>query len=390
MRITIAQGPFFPIPPLLGGAIEKVWHRLAVEFARRGHAVTHISRQYVDLPPDEVVDRVHHLRIRSHDAPRSKILSHLLDLRYGLRVLPVLPDADILVTHSNWLPAMVRAPRYGALYVHLGRYPKRQTRVLYRHAARLQTTSDAVSRAIVAQDPKSEAKVRVIPYPVTNVAEHIDVQRSWDERQKAILFVGRVHPEKGLELLVAAFRLLVRSGIHDWRLLIVGPWEVKLGGGGQEFYQALLRESHDVADKIDWMGPIFNADALSVYYKRARLFVYPSLAERGESFGLAPLEAMACGCPALVSALDCFKDFVQDGVSGFAFDHRSTAPVQALAGRLKEILMNQQDLVSTAVRAYAVAKTFRLARVADLFIEDFASLLGPRNLSEGARVSPVA
>ena len=390
MRITIVQGPFFPIPPLLGGAVEKAWHGLGREFGRRGHTVTHISREYGDLPPDEIVDRVHHLRVRGCDAPRSKMLWRLLDLRYARRVLPVLPDADILVTNSIWLPAMVRSPRYGALYVHMGRYPKRQTRILYHHAARLQTASNAVSRAIIAQDAKSAARVRVIPYPLPHAVEVIDVPRSWDERQKSILFAGRVHPEKGLELLLAAFRLLVRSGMHDWRLVIVGPWEARLGGGGQGFYEALLRKSQDVADKVDWVGPIFDSNALSLYYKKASLFVYPSLAERGESFGLAPLEAMACGCPALVSALDCFKGFVQDGWSGFTFDHRSATPAQALAGRLEKILANRHDLVSTAVRAYEVAGTFALAKVADLFIQDFASLLGTHSYWGGTGSSQVA
>jgi len=390
MKITIAQGPFFPIPPLLGGAVEKAWHSLGSEFGRRGHAVTHISRQYGDLPSDEIIGRVRHLRVRGYDAPKSKILWRLLDLRYALRVLPVLPDADILVTNSIWLPAMVRSPRYGALYVHMGRYPKRQTRLLYHHAARLQTVSNAVSRAIIAQDARSAAKVRVIPYPLAHAVEPIDVSRSWDDRDRCILFVGRVHPEKGLELLLAAFRLLVRSGMHDWRLLIVGPWEARLGGGGQGFYETLFRNSQDVADKVDWVGPIFDSNALSLYYKRASLFVYPSLAERGESFGLAPLEAMACGCPALVSALECFKDFVQDGRSGFIFDHRSTTPAQALAGRLKEILANKHDLVSIAVRAHQVAGTFALAKVADLYIQDFAGLLGTHGYLDRTRSSQVA
>jgi glycosyltransferase involved in cell wall biosynthesis len=390
MRITIVQGPFFPIPPLLGGAVEKAWHSLGSEFGRRGHAVTHISRQYGDLPSDEIIGRVRHLRVRGYDAPKSKILWRLLDLRYALRVLPVLPDADILVTNSIWLPAMVRSPRYGALYVHMGRYPKRQTRLLYHHAARLQTVSNAVSRAIIAQDARSAAKVRVIPYPLAHAVEPIDVSRSWDDRERCILFVGRVHPEKGLELLLAAFRLLVRSGMHDWRLLIVGPWEARLGGGGQGFYETLFRNSQDVADKVDWVGPIFDSNALSLYYKKASLFVYPSLAERGESFGLAPLEAMACGCPALVSALECFKDFVQDGRSGFIFDHRSTTPVQALAGRLKEILANKHDLVSIAIPAHEVAGTFALAKVADLYIQDFAGLLGTHSYLDRTRSSQVA
>ena len=241
--------------------------------------------------------------------------------------------------------------------------------------------SNAASRAIIAQDAKSAAKVRVIPYALPHAVERIDVSRSWDDRERCILFVGRVHPEKGLDLLLAAFRLLVHSGMHDWRLVIVGPWEARLGGGGRGFYETLLRNSHDMADKVDWTGPIFDSNALSLYYKKASLFVYPSLAERGEAFGLAPLEAMACGCPALVSALECFKDFVQDGRSGFIFDHRSTTPAQALAGRLKEILANKHDLVSIAGRAHEVAGTFALAKVADLYIQDFAGLLSTHSYS---------
>jgi glycosyltransferase involved in cell wall biosynthesis len=381
MKITIVQGPFFPIPPLLGGAIEKTWHRLGIEFSRRGHDVTHFSRRYGDLPGEQVVEGVRHIRMRGYDATRSKILGQLFDLRYALRILPVLPEADILVTHSNWLPAIVRSPRYGALYVHVGRYPKGQTRILYNHAARLQTASKAVSRAIIAQDPKSAARVRVIPPTHAYTSELIDVRKTWDKRKKTILFAGRVHPEKGLELLLAAFRLLVCSGIHSWRLVIVGPWEARLGGGGRKFHEALLQKSHDLADKVDWVGPIFDANELTLYYKNARLFVYPSLAEHGESFGLAPLEAMSCGCPALVSALECFKDFVQDGRSGFAFDHRSTAPAQALAERLKEVLANEHDLQSTAVCAYQVAQEFSPVRIADLFIQDFASLLAADSYS---------
>lgn len=380
MKITIVQGPFFPIPPLLGGAVEKAWYSLGHEFARRGHTVTYISRQYRHLPPHEVIDGVRHLRVRGYDAPTSKMLWRLLDLRYALRVLPALPDADILVTNSIWLPVLVRSSRYGALYVHMGRYPKRQTKLLYRHAARLQTVSTAVSRAIVAQDTHSAAKVRVIPYPLSHTFEHLDVARSWDERRRHILFVGRVHPEKGLALLLTAFRLFLRSGMHDWRLVIVGPWESALGGGGLAFYESLRRTNHDVANQVDWVGPIFDSNALSLYYKRASLFVYPSLAERGESFGLAPLEAMACGCPPLVSALECFQDFVQNRRSGFTFDHRSTRPAQALTTRLKEILSNRQELVSVAVRAYEVAQTFSLPDIANLYLRDFSELMTCANV----------
>ena len=44
MKITIVLGAFFPVPPLLGGAVEKVWFALGPEFVRRGHEVVQISR----------------------------------------------------------------------------------------------------------------------------------------------------------------------------------------------------------------------------------------------------------------------------------------------------------------------------------------------------------
>jgi len=46
---------------------------------------------------------------------------------------------------------------------------------------------------------------------------------------------------------------------------------------------------------IDWVGPVFDADRLARHYERATVFAYPSLAEKGEAFGVAPLEAMASG-----------------------------------------------------------------------------------------------
>jgi len=379
MRITIVQGPFFPVPPLLGGAVEKVWYALGGEFGRRGHEVTHISRQYGDLRQDEIVEGVHHLRVRGYDAPRSKILWRLRDLRYALRVRSILPDADILITNSIWLPVIVRAARYGGLYIHVGRYPKNQTRLLYQHAVRLQTVSSAVARAIIGQDPESAERVRVIPYPLPHALKPIDVSRSWDKRQRSILYVGRVHPEKGIGLLLAAFRLLVNSGVQGWRLVIIGPWEAKLGGGGESYYESVRRESRDLKEKVEWVGPLFEPGALTSYYRDARLFVYPSLAERGESFGLAPLEAMACGCPALVSDLKCFEDFIRDGHSGFVFDHRSPAAAATLCRRLKGILADERHLRLVAARAYEVANTFTLPRIADLFVQDFVGLVNQRS-----------
>src|SRR5580704_13697455 len=77
VRITIVIGPFYPIPPVLGGAVEKVHLLLAGAYCAAGHDVTIISRRYKDFAGDEVVDGIRHIRVRSTDR-RSSLIVNLL------------------------------------------------------------------------------------------------------------------------------------------------------------------------------------------------------------------------------------------------------------------------------------------------------------------------
>ncbi|MDD5350261.1 MAG: hypothetical protein PHQ12_08635, partial [Chthoniobacteraceae bacterium] len=159
MKITIVQGAFLPVPPRMGGAVEKIWYALGREFARRGHEVTHISRRCLDLPERETLGGVRHVRVTGADAPGSLVALKALDLLYSLRVRRILPPADILVTHTFWLPMLVRGERFGKLYVHAARYPKGQMR-FYAHAGRIQTVSRPIRDAIVCEAPRLAVRVR--------------------------------------------------------------------------------------------------------------------------------------------------------------------------------------------------------------------------------------
>jgi glycosyltransferase involved in cell wall biosynthesis len=387
MRITIVQGGFLPIPPLEGGAVEKVWFSLGAEFARRGNQVKHISRLYRDLPAKEIINGVEHLRIKGFEAPRSRLLLWFREFLYAKRVVGILPIADILVTNSVWLPALVRDRNRGAIYVHMARFPKRQTR-LYRRAARLQAVSNVAAQAIKEQDPRSVAKVRMIPNPLPDPIEQFDVSRTWVARRQLILYVGRIHPEKGIHFLVEAFEELVRRGLVGWRLALVGPWKPSQGGGGQDYYDSLRRTAGKAANRIDWIGPVFNQRELVEHYRYAKLFVYPSLAEKGETFGLAPLEAMASGCPALVSGLGCFQDFIKNGTTGFIFDHHKIPIAATLSRRIAELVSTEASLLSVAVRAYRAAQAYNLPEVAEMYLKDFESIckVGPLDRQADDRI----
>jgi glycosyltransferase involved in cell wall biosynthesis len=123
------------------------------------------------------------------------------------------------------------------------------------------------------------------------------------------------------------------------------------------------------------MGPIFERAHLVQIYQRASLFVYPSLAEFGETFGLAPLEAMANGCPPLVSNLACFRDYLKEEINGFVFDQRAIDPVAALADRIKACISNQERLERFGENARMTAQEFTVARVGRKYLSDFDSLI---------------
>jgi len=379
VKITIVQGGALPIPPVRGGAVEKVWFSLGREFAKRGHEVTHISRTFSELPSEQWLEGVHHVRVKGFELSSRRYIALWRDLGYAARVLHVLPRADILVTNSPVLPLLIRTSQFGALYVHVARYPKRQMR-FYGHASRIQTVSQAAAEAIISQDPKIGGKVRVIPYPLPSAICTLDVAASWQERNKQILYVGRVHPEKGVHLLIDAFKLLVQSGVHGWRLIVVGPWAAAQGGGGEGYYQSLRARRAPVVDMVNLLGPIFDPDVLAIHYRHAKLFVYPSLAEYGEAFGLAPLEAMAQGCPPLVSTLACFQDFIENGRSGFIFNHRADRPEEELYRTLKTILSSDQELMSVAVRSHEVSLIYQSVNIAEIYLKDFAVIAAARRV----------
>ena len=371
MKITIVLGAFLPVPPTMGGAVEKMWYSLAKEFARLGHSVTMISRKMPGQPAAQNVDGINHRRVPGFDAPRPLLWLKFLDLVYSFRVKSVLPEADILVTNTFWLPIVVRDNTRGKIYVHVGRFPKGQMR-WYRRAARLQAPSSAIAEAITAESPKLSQRVSMVPYP----APRITTVRPppIQERQKIILYVGRVHPEKGVHLLIEAFVRGTGTALKDWKLMIVGPAESRFGGGGTDYLFRLERLMGE-DDRIVLAGSIFDPDQLEQIFSSARLFVYPSLAERGESFGLAPLEAMTYGCAALVSALQCFRDFIRDGETGFVFDHRGQDPAESLHQKMESIVADETLLASVAEAGHHKSAEYSPERVAELFIADFNSIV---------------
>jgi glycosyltransferase involved in cell wall biosynthesis len=122
-----------------------------------------------------------------------------------------------------------------------------------------------------------------------------------------MLFVGRLSPEKGLEDLFSAMRLLATSGRNA--TLVVA-------GSGPADYVTALRDtarSLDVDRHVWFIGSV-DGDRLRHLYRTSSVTVVPS---RMEAFGRVVIEAMASGCPVVATDVGGLGALVDDGSNGW-------------------------------------------------------------------------
>jgi glycosyltransferase involved in cell wall biosynthesis len=375
MRISIVAGFFLPVPPLKGGATEKIWYGLARIFASAGHSVTLVSRRWPGLPNDETAEGVRHLRLPGFDHTRRLPLNLLLDLAWGLRVGRALPPGDVVVCNTITLPVWLHRfrPDAGRVTVMIGRTPKGQVR-FYGGVARIYAPSSFVAEQIAAEG--GAARIQVTGYPI-DWALHAGSARQAPP-PITLGYVGRLHPEKGIALLVrAAGRLAARPDLPPWRLRIVGPSGIREGGGGGDWLKSLQAEAAlSLGGRIEWLPPEFDPARLAAIYGKMDVFCYPSLAERGETFGVSVAEAMAAGCAAVVSGLECFRDIVSDGVTGLVFDHAAAEAVQLLSDCLARLIGEAGLRREIAGRGQEHVRRFDYAQVSREILADLALLAG--------------
>lgn len=118
--------------------------------------------------------------------------------------------------------------------------------------------------------------------------------------KRILLFVGRLHPKKGCDVLIEAFSRVCHRD-ENLHLVLVGPDESRGGPGGAgpgtEAGLRSLAESLGVGDRITWTG-LLNDDIKWGAYRAADVF---ALTSHSENFGLVVAEALACGLPVLIS-----------------------------------------------------------------------------------------
>ena len=374
MHITIVLGPFKPPPPAPSGAIEKVWWRLAATFARRGHPTTVVGPDHPDLPQGNSIDGVEFLRLPLLDRGSSVKMDILRDFGWSRSARRLLPPADMTVTNCFWLPWILRSPRrrakagVGVLNMHVQRFPKGQM-FLYGGVDRISNVSQAIVDVISGERPALADRISLIGNPVDLDVFH-PVARSRESTPDSpirILYTGRIHPEKGLHLLVEAWQRLLGRG-RNFELRLVGPAGQGDGGGGPDYVRRLQDLAKGAA--LELPGGVADPTALANELREADLYCYPSIAARGEASPVAPLEAMACGLPPVVADLPQYSAYIQDGQTGLVFT-RGDGEIDSLTGALERLSDDPELRQRLSTAAITAASRYGIEEIADAYLADF-------------------
>ena len=270
---------------------------------------------------------------------------------------------DLNHTLTYTAPLAQRHPLVLSIFdlIHL-RYPEEYSRIhplyyrlvvrrLVRSARAVVTLSEASKRDLVAlldADPERvhvtplAAEARFAPQPPEAIAR---VRAEHDIAAPALLHLSNYRRHKNAEGVARAFARLRREGSAASLVLAGNP--------PPAFRAWLAREGLD--DGVRVLGHVDDAD-LPALYAGARAFVFPS---RCEGFGLPPLEAMACGTPAIVSNVSSLPEVVGD--AALLVDPEDP---EALAGAMADLLSSDALHADLSARGRARAALFSWERVA--------------------------
>ena len=193
------------------------------------------------------------------------------------------------------------------------------------------------------------------------------------EHEKVVLFVGRLEPFKGPDILVRA--LAEMQDASNVRLVLVGGSEEERSAEWLDRIAADL----GVGARVRWQPAIPQAD-LPDFYASADVCAVPSF---HESFGLAALEAMACGTPVVAADVGALSSLVLDGETGSLVRGHDPG---AFAAGLEELLLDPARLSRMGEAARAWASGFTWERSVEETLDGYRGVFAAR--SERPLVAP--
>jgi len=244
------------------------------------------------------------------------------DILHAHGSVPIVSDASIFVAKSKRKPAVYTHHFDGNVQDSrsLNKLADFYNRTVGSFSARFADAIVATSRSYAETSPTLRyflSKVQVIPCAVDSKRFFPQPKFKADALKKqlgligkkVVLFVGRIVPYKGLEYLIRAIQHITNEMEEpDFNLLLVGESEGKHITNPSNYFktiQDLVRIS-SLESNVQFLGRVGSSE-LPIYYSLADVVVLPSVS-RGEAFGTALIESLACGTPVVASDLPGVRD----------------------------------------------------------------------------------
>ena len=393
MRILIATSYFVPAEGFGGpvesvGALSAAVHAAGVETVVLTTDADGSRPRCVPRPGWEMWNgvRVHYARCWGFSKP-SSIGRFFFSPGLATQLIRNLPSFDLLHLQGNWVFPTLSGSRsamlYGIPYVLTPRgslfpwalaqkslkkkaYLRLIERSILYQAARVHYTSELERRVSEGAFPGIPGVV--VPNPVEacpgNVISGATFRRRIGvaEQTPLVLFLGRLHPMKGLDLLIESARR-VAAEFPDVVFALVGPDE---GGHGEAIRAAMGRVGLDRTIRLP--GAVHGQEKWEAL-KAADIFVFPS---HRENFGIAAAEALSCGVPVVTSDAVGIAEDIREAGAGFVVERTP----EGFAEGVMSLLRNEELRVGMGAAGRGlVARRYAPRVVAEAMIQVYEEVV---------------
>ena len=342
LRIAQVAPPMEQVPPEAYGGTERVVFELVTELVRRGHDVTTFASGDSSVPGKLLATVPRALRPAGHGGDMSGYM-----LSTMLKALDRESDFDIIHGHLDWYGlALRRASRRPVVSTFHGRLDLPWSRDML---------ADRPDGLVAISESQASVHPEV-PWTIVHNGLSLDAAPFERRRSDALVFVGRVTPEKGI---VDAIEI---AQLADRPLMIaakVGPTP-----GEQDFNENVFEPALKAAGKrVEFLGELSGDDRDAIF---ARSYAVLMPGSWPEPFGLVAIEALACGAPVIARRVGGLDEIIRDGIDGFFGDD-----VTEMAFMVERVETLDRD----AIRA-SVIDRFSARRMADGYEALYARMLG--------------
>jgi 1,2-diacylglycerol 3-alpha-glucosyltransferase len=257
---------------------------------------------------------------------------------------PIVGSFHTLFTNSSVIKEYMTESRF--VRKTIMKYSWKYAKLYYERCDRVAAPSSTIKRML---ERKGIGNVDVVPNGIDIKkfnpkvsGSRIRSQILKRERDKLIMYVGRISKEKRIETLIKAAGVMKKDNV---RFALIGT------GPAYSHYQHMA-ERMGLQDKVKFLGFVDNSK-LPGYYAACDAFCIPSTFE---TQGVVSLEAMACGKPVIGADYLALRELIINGKNGEKF---RAGDSMACANKIRKVLYNidsYKEMVNTA-RRYSIERT---------------------------------